>query len=207
MVNEYSSSEVFEALGRQLDDAGEGGDVLEECRAFAAEERHHGILCAAVVEALGGEATAIVPTRPPFPLHLDAPPRAALLRNLIHVCCMSETVAVALIGAERLEMPDGALRGLLTRIYADEVGHARFGWRFLERTGDTLKERERAAVEQYLPVAFAHLEAHELAHLPDCDAPADGASLGLCSGRQARVLFHETVEEVIRPGLRRWFAC
>jgi hypothetical protein len=120
---------------------------------------------------------------------------------------MSETVAVALIGAERLEMPEGGLRKLLTGIYADEVGHARFGWRFLERTADALNGSERAAVERYLPVAFAHLEAHELAHLPDCDAPADGALLGLCSGRQARILFHETVEEVIRPGLRRWFVC
>jgi hypothetical protein len=102
-------------------------------------------------------------------------------------------------------MPDGPLRDLITRIYADEVGHARFGWRFLERVGGHLDEAERAAVERYLPVAFAHLEAHELAHLPDCDAPPDGASLGLCSGRQARLLFHETVEEVIRPGLERWF--
>jgi hypothetical protein len=207
MVNEYSSSEVFEALSRQLEGAGEDGDLVAECRAFAAEERRHGALCGAVVEALGGQATAALPARSAFPLHPDASARAALVRNVIHVCCMSETVAVALIGAERLEMPDGPLRELLTRIYADEVGHARFGWRLLERIAGDLDESERDAVERYLPVAFAHLEAHELAHIPDCDAPPNGASLGLCSGRQARLLFHETVEEVIRPGLARWFRC
>ena len=32
-------------------------------------------------------------------------------------------VAVALIGAERMEMPDGELRDLLTGIWSDEVGH------------------------------------------------------------------------------------
>jgi hypothetical protein len=205
MVNEYSSSDVFDALGQKLEDAGEPSDVVHECRGFSAEERMHGALCAAVVEALGGQAIAALPARPPFPVHADASPRAALVRNVIHVCCMSETVAVALIGAERLEMPDGPLRELLTRIYADEVGHARFGWRFLERIASSLNEGDREAVERYLPVAFAHLEAHELAHIPECDAPPNGASLGLCSGRQARVLFHETVEEVIRPGLERWF--
>jgi hypothetical protein len=207
MINEYSSSEVFEALSRQLAAMGAGGDLMDECRGFSSEERMHGTLCGAVVEALGGEATAALPARPPFPVHADASPRAALLRNVIHVCCMSETVAVALIGAERLEMPDGPLRELLTRIYADEIGHARFGWRLVERMVADLDEQDRDAVERFLPVAFAHLEAHELAHIPDCEAPPNGESLGLCSGRQARVLFYETVDEVIRPGLSRWFRC
>jgi hypothetical protein len=143
MVNEYSSSEVFEALSRQLEGAGEDGDLVAECRAFAAEERRHGALCGAVVEALGGQATAVLPARSAFPVHPDASARAALVRNVIHVCCMSETVAVALIGAERLEMPDGPLRELLTRIYADEVGHARYGWRLLERIAGDLDDSER----------------------------------------------------------------
>jgi len=120
---------------------------------------------------------------------------------------MSETVAVALIGAERLEMPDSPLRELLTQIYADEVGHARFGWRLLELVGHDLSTNERAAIDLYLPTAFAHLEAHELAHIPDCDAPARGEILGLCSGREARRLLYETIEQVIRPGLARWFSC
>jgi hypothetical protein len=207
MVNEYASSEVFEALSHQLEQAGFEAELARECRSFAGEERRHGVLCAAVVEALGGRARAAIPERPAYPEHEDSPPRAAALRNVIHVCCMSETVAVALIGAERLEMPDGPLRELLTRIYADEVGHARFGWRMLERFGRGLSGEERAAVERYLPLAFAHLEAHELSHLPERGAPPRGSELGLCGGRQARVLLRETVEQVIRPGLRRWFSC
>jgi hypothetical protein len=206
MVNEYASSEVFEALGSELGKAFD--PALEaECAVFADEERRHGVLCGAVVEACGGEARAPIPARPPFPRHPDAPPRAAALRNLIHVCCMSETVAVSLIGAERLEMPEGALRTLLSRIYADEVGHARFGWRLLERVGDELDGAEREAVERYLPAAFAHLVQHELLHLPDRDAPQGGSAFGLCSGRDARLLLDETVAGVIRPGLARWFLC
>ncbi|KYF99337.1 hypothetical protein [Sorangium sp. So ce394] len=207
MVNEHASSAVFEALARQLAEAGFPKELADACRGFAAEERRHGILCGAVVEALGGTATASVPERPEFPLHRDAPPRAAVLRNVIHVCCMSETVAVALIGAERLEMPPGPLLELLTRIYADEVGHARFGWRLLEQVAPELSAAERTAVERYFPVAFRHLVQHEHAHLPPHDAPPRGEQLGLCSGLKARVLLDETIEEVIRPGLRRYFAC
>ena len=206
MVNEYSSAVVFDALGAQLEPTF-GAELARECRGFAAEERRHGVLCGAVVEAAGGSATAALLDQPAFPAHEDAPPRAAALRNAIHVCCMSETVAVALIGAERLEMPEGPLRELLTRIWADEVGHARFGWRLLEQAGNELTLPERSAVERYLPTAFAHLEAHELSHLPERAAPEGGAAYGLCSGEDGRALFYDTLDQIIRPGLRRWFHC
>jgi len=206
MVNEYSSASVFEALAQQLAEIDFGEQLATTCTGFAAEERKHGVLCAAVALALGGEAVAEVRNHQPFPAHTDAPPRAAALRNIIHVCCLSETVAVSLIGDERERMPEGALRRLLTSIYADEIGHCRFGWRLLERVAPGLSSNERIAIERYLPVALAHLEHHELAHLPDVDAPASGERLGLCSGRDARRLFYATVDEVILPGLRRWFS-
>jgi len=54
----------------------------------------------------------------------------------------------------------------------------------------------------YLRVAFAHLERHELAHLPaDRCPPREGVALGLCSGAAARELFYSTVETVIIPQL------
>jgi hypothetical protein len=206
MVNEYSSARVFEALGQQLAEAGFEAKLVRTCLGFAGEERRHGVLCGAVVVALGGEARASIDSPATFPTHPDAPPRAAALRNVIHVCCLSETVAVSLIGDERAQMPNGPLCDLLTSIYADEVGHARFGWRLLERVAGTLTATERLAVERYLPVALSQLEHHELAHLPDVDAPPCGEQLGLCSGRDARQLFYDTVETVIIPGLQRWFS-
>jgi hypothetical protein len=202
MVNEYVSSAVFEALGPQLERAGFGAEVARECVGFAAEERRHGILCGAVVEALGGEARADVPERAPFPEHSDASLREGALRNLISVACLSETVAVSLIGAERIEMPVGPLHELLTSIYADEIGHARFGWRLAAAELPNLTVDERRRLGRYLAVAFAHLEAHELAHLPaTLEPPPEGVALGLCSGADARVLFYETVDAVIVPRL------
>ena len=201
MINEYASARVFVALAGHMDSLAMD-DEAREAEQFAREERRHGVLCGAVVEALGGEAKGELFATHEYPEHRDAPPRAAILRNVISICCMSETVAVALIGAERLEMPDGDLREILTGIWADEIGHARFGWRLLEKLVPTLSEDERAAVRAYLPTAFAHLEAHELAHLPSRGAPAGGESLGLCSGLDARVLLRETIDEVIAPRIQ-----
>ena len=201
MINEYASSRVFTGLSQHHGAHGYEEEA-DETSQFADEERHHGVLCGAVVEALGGEAHAELFDAPPYPTHRDAPPRAAILRNVISICCMSETVAVALIGAERLEMPEGPLHALLTRIWSDEIGHARFGWRFLEKLAPTLTDAERDAVDAYLPIAFAHLEAHELAHIPPHHGPAGGEALGLCSGVDARGLLRETIDEVIAPRIQ-----
>ncbi|MCB9748529.1 MAG: hypothetical protein H6713_00840 [Myxococcales bacterium] len=205
MVNEHESAAVFEALAGQLRRAGFERGITAQLAGFAVEEREHGIACGAVVEALGAEADAPPVGQPALPEHPDASPREAALRNLLSVCCLSETVAVALIGAERLEMPAGPLRELLTRLWADEIGHANLGWRALR---DALAVSDdpglRARLGVYLRVAFAALERHELALLPArAEVPPGGAALGLCDGRGARALFAATVVEVIVPALER----
>ena len=202
MINEHSSARVFEGLARQLEAAGVT-DAASEVREFAAEERRHGVLCGAVVEALGGEAVAHVPEGDAYPEHGDAQsPLEAALRNMLSICCLSETVAVSLIGAERIEMPDGELRELLTGIYADEVGHSRFGWRTLGQLAPMLDQATKDRLGDYLEVAFEHLVEHELAHLPETSQPPpEGVTYGLCSGPDARTLFFDTVTEVIVPGL------
>lgn len=204
MVNEYASAAVFVGLAEQLRGAGLGEELARECECFAEEERRHGILCGAVVEAAGGEALAPQPVREPFPYHHEVEPLEALLRNLISVSCLSETAAVALIGAERLRMPEGSLRQLLTRIYGDEVGHARFGWQLVSRLLPTVAPAMRERLSDYLALAFAHFETYELAHLPESyTPPAEGDALGLCSGSVARELLYQTVETVMVPGLAR----
>lgn len=202
MINEHQSSHVFAALAQQARRLSLGESPARSLCEFAAEERRHGVLCGAVVEALGGEARAEVTSPRAVPSHESVGQLEGFLRNVLSVSCLSETVAVALIGAERLEMPDGALRELLTRIWADEVGHARFGWRLLGELAGTLSAAERARLSLYLRVAFRHLELHELAHLPlGAPPPPEGAALGLCSGADARVLFYATVEQAIVPQL------
>ncbi|MFO0669740.1 MAG: ferritin-like domain-containing protein [Polyangiaceae bacterium] len=202
MVNEYSSSRVFSALAEQMASAGFADDEVDAVRTFAEEERTHGVLCGRVVESAGGTAIGAFRDEGDLPTHDDVSPREAVLRNLLSVSCLSETIAVALIGAERLEMPESPLRELLTRIWADEVGHARFGWRIVHREVPRLDDAARRRLTAYLRVALRALETHELAHLPASGtAPEGGGALGLCSGADARVLFYETVTNVILPQL------
>lgn len=199
MKNEHGSARVFEALALQLDAAGVDGAA--ECRAFAAEERRHGVLCGAVVEALG--APALFEQEPlSFPLHPDASPSEGVLRNVLSIACLSETVAVSLIGAERLAMQPGQLRDTLETILADEIGHARFGWKLVADQIPRLSIEGRAQLTRYLAVAFAALERHQLANISPVTSPAvEAAELGVCDGHEMRALFYATVTQVIVPRL------
>jgi len=202
MVNEHQSAAVFGALAGQARRVGLAANVVQQLSEFEAEERKHGVLCGAVVEALGAEARVPVTLPRSLPEHADAAPLEALLRNVLSVSCLSETVAVALIGAERLEMPEGSLRELLSEIWADEVGHARFGWRVAQELLPQLDLTAKKRLSLYLRVALRHLELHELEHLPLASRPpADGAALGLCNGAAARTLFYRTVSDAILPAL------
>jgi hypothetical protein len=205
MVNEHASGRVFDALAGQLERAGAGAARVTACRGFAEEERTHGVLCAAVAQALGAEARSAARVEGELPAHDDAAsPLEAALRNVLSVSCLSETIAVSIITAEREQMPDGPVRRILSRILADEIGHARFGWTWLAEVAADLDAPTRGRLARYLEVAFAHVEAHELAHLPDTGAPpSDAALVGVCSGREARSIFYETIADAVVPRLEQ----
>ncbi|MDC0719129.1 ferritin-like domain-containing protein [Nannocystis bainbridge] len=202
MLNEHVSARVFSTLARQLERAGVRGDRPARVGAMVAEEWRHADRCAAVVEVLGGDPVVALPALPPVPEHEDADAIEAVLRNVISVSCLSETVAVALIDAERRAAGPPALQRLLAEILADEVGHARFGWRLVEEYAPSLSPTLRERLGDYLVIALDDLATHELSHLPARPSPSSAAeAVGVCDGHAARRLFFATVNEVIVPGL------
>ncbi|MSP92224.1 MAG: ferritin-like domain-containing protein [Myxococcales bacterium] len=201
MVNEHASAQVFAALLPQLMRAGVPAAVLADAAAMPGEELHHGRLCAAVLWALGEAPLAPLPAMPLMPEHADCGPIEAALRNVIAVSCLSETVAVALIQAERQEADLPGVAEVLRSIFADEVQHARLGWVVLDALAPAIDGPMRERLDRWLAVAFAHLEAHEVAHLGGACPTPDAARYGVCDGAEATALFYETVASVIVPQL------
>jgi len=204
MINEHISARVFAGLIPQMMAADIGADHIKSVAEFIHEELTHAEKCAAVVLSVGGEPIAPLPELLPVPEHAECSPLEAFVRNLLSICCMSETIAVALIGAERLETGPDNIEQLLKTILADEVGHARFGWRLLDELAPRIDDAMRARLSDYLITAFQHLEEHELDHLPPVASPSRrAAAVGVCDGNDARRLFFECVETVIVPGLEK----
>lgn len=204
MVNEHVSARVFAGLLDQLMRAGMDAEWQHRIAEMISDELRHGRQCAAVVEALGGVAIAPLPELPEVPSHPDATPLEGVIRNVLSVSCLSETVAVSLIRAEHQEVGPAVLTDTLAEILADEVQHARFGWNLLKALAPQLDDATKERLGEYLVVAFHHLREHELKHLPVDTVPSRAAAdYGVCDGRDARKLFLDTVEQVILPGLEQ----
>lgn len=203
MVNEHISCRVFAALIPQMMRAGIEPSWQAAAADAIADELRHARECAAVVHALGGDPYAELEHLADVPAHADAGPLEAVLRNVLSISCLSETVAVALIGAERLRAGPAAIERTLGKILADEVRHASMGWRLLQAKLGTLDGAALERMNRYLVVALRHLVAHELAHLPRGASPSLRAGdVGVCDGDEARELFFATVQQVIVPRLQ-----
>ena len=203
--SEYASARVFAALVPQAMAAGLDADSVRALTEMAAEELDHAVRCARVVVALGGArglAECSLPPLPEVPAHADASPLEALLRNVLDVSCISETVAVALVGSERELAATPELEAELAAILADEVGHARFGWRLLEVAVPSLTPRERARLGAYLACALRERVARFAPFLGLPAASRAAQSLGAPAGPTFHV-FVETIEQITVPGLER----
>ncbi|MCB9679337.1 MAG: ferritin-like domain-containing protein [Alphaproteobacteria bacterium] len=202
MVNEYVSAGVWASLVRQLMEAKASADLVIEAGEAVRDELRHAAQCAGCVLALGGEATAPMPDLAEVPTHEDASRLEAVLRNIVSVGCMSETIAVSIIRAEHVELEGGPLAEVLAGILADEVQHARFGWRALGELLPLLDADARARLDRYLVDAFAHQVVYEVPKLGGIRAPREAlADAGVCDGDFAKSLFVDTIETVIVPGL------
>ena len=159
------------------------------------------------MRAFGAEAVATAePTLRQIAVHPGLDPVERTMRNVMFVGCLAETVAVALISEERELATEPFVRAIFSRILADEVIHARFGWGYLAHCIATLDGAARERTAEYLRSAFAYLERNEIALLPrfppmPAELAAQRESIGLCTGSLAQDLFYETVESVIVPRL------
>ena len=204
MVSEHVSSRVFAGFYDKLLRAGMPGQSLDLARAGMDEERSHAVLCARAVTALGGEARAPMPDPlPRVTQHDDADEIEAVLRDAISIGACSETVAVALVGAEREQAATPDLRDVLDRILADEIGHARLGWRLLDEVLPGSSAARKRRLSAYLVAVFEHQIRF---HAPFLDMPRAsdrGVSIGAPHGPSSFEIFTSTMTTVTIPGLEK----
>ena len=207
MVHEHRSAAVFSGLLPQLMAAGAALDFKTTALRASLDELRHASLCAAVVSLLGGEPSAEAELTPaPLPTHAGCSAREVALRNVLFAGCLSETVSVSLLSAERETTREPAIRRVVEQLAADEVLHARLGWTYLASTLPELSSEGRARLPDFLRASFAHLE-RSMAEAMPLGPPLDDttrdelAALGVTASEDGRELFLDTVHAVILPRL------
>lgn len=205
MMSEHASARVFASLLTQGMAVGLSHARLKRIAAFAQQELEHGVLCARALAALGGDPHGELDEdlMRPMPSHEDASALEGLLRNVLSISCLHETIAVSLVGAEREQVGPAELHRVFTAILSDEIKHAQFGWLLLDDLAPQLDDDLRERLGAYLVDAFAHLIAHfaPMAHAPD--AVDEELLLGASDGKGNWELVLDTLDHVILPGLER----
>jgi hypothetical protein len=203
MAAEFASARVFAGLVPQLMAASLPFEDVRDVVEMARQEIEHGVQSARVYAALGGDPVSALPPLEPMPEHHGLDPLEVVLRNVIAISCCGETLAVAVIGGERERSVHQPLREILTRILSDEVGHARFGWKLLERVASSLDHEAKRRLSAYLVAVFER----DLGEMRGCaEGPAASfaaLAVGANDGPLAWSTFVDCVENVTIPGLER----
>lgn len=206
MVHEHQSAAVFTDLVPQMMAAEAPLDFKTVVTRSGLDELRHAGLCGQVVEFLGGEAEAQADLEMhDLPEHPDVDRFQAALRNVVFASCLSETVSMALLTAEREHVEEPFIDRVLDQLTGDESLHARLGWVYLDECIDAHPERSREALADYLPVAFRGFENEMLGAMPLGNAPDDvleeARKLGFSESSRARAILSDTIHEVIIPRL------
>lgn len=203
MAAELASARVFAGLVPQMMAASLPYEEIRDVTDMARQEVEHGLQSARVYAALGGEPVSPLPALDPVPAHDGASPLEVVLRNVISISCCGETLAVAVIGAERERALLEPLREVLTRILADEVGHARFGWHLLDEVASALDDETKRRLSAYLVAVFER----DLRAMMRCreapEASFAALSVGASDGPLAWSTYLDTMREVSIVGLER----
>jgi hypothetical protein len=186
MVDEQSSSRIFAGLLPQMMRAGVDAQFQAAAADAVVDELRHARLCAAVVQALGGEARAPMIEGDELPRHDGVGVLEGLLRNVLEISCLGETADVAVLENRYRHARESTFRRVIAEILDDEINHSRLGWRLLQQLEPRIDTRMRERLGGYLVPAFARLfDDHGVTREP----ATDGA------------LIIEAVNDVIVPRL------
>jgi hypothetical protein len=193
--NELATGDAFAEVARALSECEASAEDLGAARAAAADERRHASVALLVAEYYAGRALPPLSTSPVARASFDrAGEREASLLYVVMHCALGESIAASYLGrcleAARTELTHAAIRMML----ADEVEHARFGFRFLAGRS----RAESALVEAALPRLLQIVLAFWLDErgYPRELAPGHGC---LTTG-EVRAAVREALEELVFPG-------
>jgi hypothetical protein len=142
-------------------------------------------------------ATHELARQAPQPLEQD------VLRVVVRVFCLGETVAVPLFSHLRAECTVASARAALDRILKDEVRHRDFGWMALDWLLTTpIAPAIPAILDADLPAMFAELERSYGTGNPasgEVDAPAADRAWGLAAPHDYADILHRTFTRDYQP--------
>jgi hypothetical protein len=201
---EYGSAAITQHLVLWLIQIGASPDVIDAGLRIVEDELVHSRMSHQVYADAGGSEPPMIDRGTLELARRDVPLEHDVLRVVVRVFCLGETVAVPLFSHMRAACTVPSARAALDRILRDEVRHRDFGWMALDWLLTTpLGPAIPALLDAALPGMFAELEQSygtgnpafsESADLPDADR-----AWGLAPPRDYADILHRTFTRDYQP--------
>lgn len=197
---EHSAAFRFRRLAERLDTARFDGELVAIAANAEAQEREHVRLCAEIATRFGAavELATTVDVSEVAPAAWEL--RDRVVYEVVAFCCVTETANAAVVTAGADDVDDAAIRRAVRTILADEVQHARLGWRFLATHPPT--DEQLAWLGGYLPAMMRGTLRADLFEpqvvIGDEHTMAKFGTLPIAGRRE---VFVTGMREVVLPGL------
>ncbi len=187
----------FQQIARDLEGQGAPGVVVELSKQAAEEEARHIALCLKLVRAFGGRMES-----PPIP-ELEVEPHLArqdrgLLLQVVHTCCINETLSAAVLGEMLRCARPGLVHDTVQEILRDEINHGRIGWALLSHEASKGPMHDVEALVPWMLKAAVTGELFSGSKAEDPDA--ESSSLGTLPRSSRLRLFRDSLEDLVFPG-------
>ncbi len=195
---ELGASAVFSHLVGGLLQRGCDPELIWLASQAVNDELRHAEACRHLASAFAGErmpwpkCPAVTP-----PIYGRASPSFTTTLQVVHNCCLSETIGAAYLQGCLAAAVGPLVRAVLRTLLRDEVNHARIGWGYL---GDpTFDPEERRELGRALPTLLQHVRERWRTRPPTYTDPVEGHG---CIPR-ARVceVVDEAITTLVLPGL------
>lgn len=201
MLAERDASRRFARLADELDSAGVDRQVVALSARAADDERRHALLCRELIVHYGGAEPNDIPAVQRQAAPSGLAPADALLYEVVALCCVTETLSTALLGAMVERAEDDVTRKAMRSILRDEVSHAQLGWACVAGQ----PRRAARVVSRGLPAMLSATVPQEMfSDAPEHDLSEQLSGMGALCRADRRAIFAETMGEVVFPGLERF---
>ena len=200
---EYTSAAITQQLTLWLMQAAAPPDLIDAGLAIVSDELAHSRLSHQVYVAAGGTEPPALEREVLGLRRMTTTLEHDILRAIVRVFCLGETVAVPLFSHLRGKASVASARTALDRILVDEVRHRDFGWDTLDYL-ISIDDRIPQRVADELPQMIVELEAgygvgNPAVAADDGAITAEDRAWGLAPPREYAEILSETIENDYIP--------
>lgn len=197
---EVEATIIFDQLARDLTMLWGAKDPITQLALRSShDEARHALRCQQILS--NGE-NDYPPLKADYKIqfgHENFSPIQRVLYTALGVCCITETLSTALLLEMHQRARTGFIKDTIHEILVDEVDHGKLGWAILSKAAISM---DISWLSEHVPGLIKEAFSSDIT--PMIGVSKDLCPWGILTEKDARPIMNQTIESVIKPGLKQF---